>query len=164
MKAPSGADAHKVMGFASDGTSAMVDDRAGAATFLAQNNPYLVKVHCVTHISGFGADSACASVELTIETDYVVWEVRPALSWWLSCLNFSPNDLNARHASSSLATRRVRSRPLVLEDFFSAGENIAGCIASLLTARLRWAGYTALKVHEFLDAGTSEVLCVVLVY
>lgn len=115
-----------VLGFASDGTFAMVDDRAGEVALPAQNNPYLIKVHCVTHKSSLGAENACASVELTIEMDYVVWEVRPALSWWLSRLDFSPNDLHVRHGSSSLAAGRVRSRPPVLEDHFFCRRKYCG--------------------------------------
>lgn len=66
------------MGFASDGVSAMVGKRAGAATLLAQDNPYLIKIHCVTHRANLGANAACSSVELTKETDMVLSQVTPS--------------------------------------------------------------------------------------
>lgn len=66
------------MGFASDGASAMVGKKAGAATLLAQDNPYLLKVHCVTHRANLGANAACSSVELIKKTDIVLSQVTPS--------------------------------------------------------------------------------------
>lgn len=64
-----GVSAAKTMGLATDGASAVIGAKQGAAAYLKEKNPSMLSMHCVAYKGNLAVASSCASVPLATETD-----------------------------------------------------------------------------------------------